>query len=107
MSPHPYACFFFFIDPAPTETSPLSLHDALPICPERPPPSPPGARPLRPADAAGLLAGRSEEHTSELQSRGLTSYAGFCFKKNRRAAERGGAGQWSAAGGARFARPRR
>src|SRR3989338_6675651 len=28
--------FFFFNDPAPTEIYPLSLHDALPICPRRP-----------------------------------------------------------------------
>src|ERR1044072_4742704 len=28
--------FFFFIDPAPTEISPLPLHDALPICGEDP-----------------------------------------------------------------------
>src|ERR1043165_1057289 len=27
---------------------------------------------------------RSEEHTSELQSRGLISYAGFCLKKKQR-----------------------
>src|SRR2546422_10093153 len=28
-----YALFFFFKDPAPTEISPLPLHDALPIWP--------------------------------------------------------------------------
>src|ERR1043165_10014320 len=28
-----------------------------------------------------ILASRSEEHTSELQSRGLISYAVFCLKK--------------------------
>src|SRR5256886_17467002 len=28
----PLSSFFFFNDPAPTEFSPLSLHDALPIC---------------------------------------------------------------------------
>src|ERR1043165_10144725 len=27
---------------------------------------------------------RSEEHTSELQSRGLISYAGFCLKKRKK-----------------------
>ncbi len=26
---------------------------------------------------------RSEEHTSEIQSRGLSSYAGFCLKKKK------------------------
>src|SRR3989442_7377569 len=68
-------CLFFFNDTATTEIYTLSLHDALPICT------------LRDASAlagyvdggwnlwAGLLAAllymlwRSEEHTSELQSR--------------------------------------
>src|SRR5258705_7689518 len=93
--------FFFFNDTAPTEISPLSLHDALPICTDR------GRSGNRQIDAAaagageaggvrggpvcerrgvggpggvacptagnrsGPLAppqGRSEEHTSELQS---------------------------------------
>src|SRR5258707_3919378 len=62
--------FFFFNDTATTEIYTLSLHDALPICPlfyevdhsHR----------VRPGDL--VLAGeetklRSEEHTSELQSR--------------------------------------
>src|SRR5690349_22687407 len=72
--------FFFFNDTATTEIYTLSLHDALPISQ--------GARPLpRPPDAhLGLavprgrrlrrhpllrarLRARSEEHTSELQSR--------------------------------------
>src|ERR1043165_1273529 len=73
--------FFFFNDPAPTEISPLSLPDALPIClrglraldPARPRV---GAAHLEPLDAGEEL--RSEEHTSELQSRGLISYAVFC-----------------------------
>src|SRR5438132_12265147 len=58
--------FFFFIDPATTEIYTLSLHDALPIY-------------LYEATASSFLrcagnpavsgrAGRSEEHTSELQS---------------------------------------
>src|SRR5687768_18253217 len=77
---------FFFIDPAPTEIYTLSLHDALPICACR------GdrratdqlaarhriarldARHRRDDRAARChrcekAAGRSEEHTSELQSR--------------------------------------
>src|SRR2546429_3591740 len=71
--------FFFFNDTATTEIYTLSLHDALPISadvaveivetPERPAewPTPPAAR----ADAVVLYfhGGRSEEHTSELQSR--------------------------------------
>src|ERR1043165_824654 len=36
-------------------------------------------RPVR--VAVGQIADRSEEHTSELQSRGLISYAVFCLKK--------------------------
>src|SRR6266436_10281673 len=55
--------FFFFNDTATTEIYTLSLHDALPICPccHRPGLS------LCPERRAGK--GRSEEHTSELQSR--------------------------------------
>src|SRR3712207_8664221 len=76
------ALFFFFNDTATTEIYTLSLHDALPIC------DPPKARPagVRPGlavrrdadqdhtwiDGLHLLVAevpRSEEHTSELQSR--------------------------------------
>src|SRR5439155_27388544 len=75
-----YLFLFFFHDPATTEIYTLSLHDALPISrrrlrrlrPERPGPhdrvrvlGPPHARRARLGAAA-----RSEEHTSELQSRG-------------------------------------
>src|SRR6266849_6534947 len=56
--------FFFFNDTATTEIYTLSLHDALPIWPERPMGIggcwPTGRKPL---------PVRSEEHTSELQSR--------------------------------------
>src|SRR5213596_4328436 len=75
-------CFFFFKDTATTEiyTRPytLSLHDALPI-----------SSPRWPVqwclDAVGRIrqAKRSEEHTSELQSHGLISYAVFCLKKKK------------------------
>src|SRR6266705_6894959 len=54
--------FFFFNDTATTEIYTLSLHDALPIprgAPERRPPS---------RRHRGGHPGRSEEHTSELQS---------------------------------------
>src|SRR3712207_8710622 len=77
---------FFFNDTATTEIYTLSLHDALPICPARrvPPPcalrvrgagcaaaAPPhrsgqGGRAPAPSLPSGA---RSEEHTSELQSR--------------------------------------
>src|SRR6266511_6279626 len=56
--------FFFFNDTATTEIYTLSLHDALPICWKMVPPlvlSHPGAK-FSPTS-------RSEEHTSELQSR--------------------------------------
>src|SRR3712207_9090598 len=77
-------CFFFFNDTATTEIYTLSLHDALPICGLRlapahgllPLPGPhgrgqdgDGARPGRGALRQQGRAGRSEEHTSELQSR--------------------------------------
>src|SRR6478752_10304103 len=57
-----FSFFFFFNDTATTEIYTLSLHDALPICR-----SLPCSRPWCPP-AAGP-DDRSEEHTSELQSR--------------------------------------
>src|SRR5437870_11424220 len=81
--------FFFFHDPATTEIYTLSLHDALPICgarfehrPARQ--TPRGNDRAQPqgggSEARGkrrdwrvvprLAGNRSEEHTSELQSRG-------------------------------------
>src|SRR6266496_6739966 len=67
--------FFFFNDTATTEIYTLSLHDALPILAgEAPRGRPRGRRteppaPRTPAPAHGLCRRRSEEHTSELQSR--------------------------------------
>src|SRR2546422_2269486 len=66
--------FFFFNDTATTEIYTLSLHDALPICAnQRRRLSRPAAKSLRDVRAragrATTSAGRSEEHTSELQSR--------------------------------------
>src|SRR6188474_3966316 len=79
--------FFFFNDTATTEiyTSlhTLSLHDALPIS-RRPRrvhrrrERAHGAEAHHPRGAA-----RSEEHTSELQSRNDISYAVFCLKKKK------------------------
>src|SRR5215217_9616797 len=66
--------FFFFNDTATTEIYTLSLHDALPI-PEPPPISvtcPSGVTmitPQPPGPGFRFEAPRSEEHTSELQSR--------------------------------------
>src|SRR3712207_8398714 len=71
--------FFFFNDTATTEIYTLSLHDALPISAAEPGPHP--ARPLAPRRERRDLQdrarrprrsparARSEEHTSELQSR--------------------------------------
>src|SRR2546422_9788850 len=72
LSLSPIFFFFFFNDTATTEIYTLSLHDALPISLHRPPTD---ARPLWHGHAAGYpwpvtgCATRSEEHTSELQSR--------------------------------------
>src|SRR3712207_8568866 len=83
-------CFFFFNDTATTEISTLSLHDALPICDNQRAqvciprgPGRDGAGALRPRGRSIRPGGgrrryrparrrrvaRSEEHTSELQSR--------------------------------------
>src|SRR5258708_24520955 len=65
---HRLVSLFFFNDTATTEIYTLSLHDALPIC---------GTEPVRRVGhirgqvgvpAGQVLAPRSEEHTSELQS---------------------------------------
>src|ERR1041384_8861223 len=55
--------FFFFNDTATEEIYTLSLHDALPICARAHARSPHAQGRRRPGGA-----GRSEEHTSELQS---------------------------------------
>src|SRR5699024_12522746 len=62
LSPPPFlSLFFFFNDTATTEIYTLSLHDALPIWADCSPPVDWTTGPWCP--------GRSEEHTSELQSR--------------------------------------
>src|SRR5258708_29459607 len=61
--------FFFFNDTATTEIYTLSLHDALPISKSRKPSPPPEAVAMpTPACRSATASGRSEEHTSELQS---------------------------------------
>src|SRR5207253_11183799 len=62
--------FFFFNDPATTQIYTLSLHDALPISPAfQSGTCAPGCQ--RQSDRSGRARlRRSEEHTSELQSRG-------------------------------------
>src|SRR3989442_13313254 len=65
--------FVFFNDTATTEIYTLSLHDALPISQHDPVQGPLRQIPLRERPRcpgqAGRLRVRSEEHTSELQSR--------------------------------------
>src|SRR5258707_15139391 len=65
--PSVHLFFFFFNDTATTEIYTLSLHDALPIshAPWAKPPIILGSAKI----ARSLHAKRSEEHTSELQSR--------------------------------------
>src|SRR5213075_3607559 len=74
--------FFFFNDTATTEIyttrHTLSLHDALPISRRRP------ARDRRAVPWRRPAVARSEEHTSELQSRLVISYAVFCLKKKKK-----------------------
>src|ERR1044071_3406918 len=74
-------CLIFFNDTATTEIYTLSLHDALPI-------SFAGISAGNSSTCAVTTAGavycwRSEEHTSELQSRGGISYAVFCLQKKK------------------------
>src|SRR5207302_8881504 len=60
---------FFFNDPATTEIYTLSLHDALPISRVRLHRCRGSARLSGSATSARMESSRSEEHTSELQSR--------------------------------------
>src|SRR5688572_31158637 len=90
--------FFFFNATATTEIYTLSLHDALPICSHDPPrgaghrrhrqaarpggaPHRPRPRPRRPRP--GRRWGRSEEHTSELQSQSNLVCRLLLEKKNK------------------------
>src|SRR3989442_7530512 len=61
--------FFFFNDTATTEIYTLSLHDALPICDRRHERLGSAADEQLPVAQEPHLERRSEEHTSELQSR--------------------------------------
>src|SRR3990167_8285644 len=75
-----YSHFFFFNDTAPTEIYPLPLHDALPIWRDRE--SPPSTRSSSPTERTRRCTGRtgrSEEHTSELQSQSNLVFPLFFF----------------------------
>src|SRR2546429_6699360 len=64
-----FICFFFFNDTATTEIYTLSLHDALPISRSTSSRSSVSGRARSWGVCAHAKAPRSEEHTSELQSR--------------------------------------
>src|SRR2546430_13515764 len=91
--------FFFFNDPATTEISPLSLHDALPICIEPGPPPEPGIaatsggwwRWPRPpgnfppnASTPGRRGHLDRKSTRLNSSHSQISYAVFCLKKKKK-----------------------
>src|SRR5690625_8045648 len=77
--------FFFFNAPAPTEIYTLSLHDALPICMRADPADTVAQAPTSttPREEYVSRACRSEEHTSELQSRGHLVCRLLLEKKNK------------------------
>src|SRR5437870_10924784 len=95
----PLSTVFFFTAPSPSSTYPLSLHDALPICPSRRgggtgvPGRRRGRRPRRiprdapacrdqPAHPANLHRGIRDRKSTRLNSSHVaTSYAVFCLKK--------------------------
>src|SRR6266436_6274058 len=74
-----FIIFFFFNDTATTEIYTLSLHDALPISPPRKTSMPTSTR-----SPSCSSAKRSEEHTSELQSRLQLVCRLLLEKKNKR-----------------------
>src|SRR5216117_4607947 len=83
-----YSIFFFLNATATTEIytgkDTLSLHDALPISRAFVPCQPTPASVPSAIRTPRRIASRSEEHTSELQSPFLTSYAVFCLKQKKR-----------------------
>src|SRR5690625_5643892 len=75
----PFILFILMMDTLSSDVNTLSLHDALPISAapsSRPPPT------RRPARVRSATAIRSEEHTSELQSRGHLVCRLLLEKKN-------------------------
>src|SRR5213596_3999418 len=72
--------FFLMIRRPPGSTQDRTLFPYTTLFRPRPAGHPAGAR----GRAGGRGGPRSEEHTSELQSHGLISYAVFCLKKKKR-----------------------
>src|SRR2546422_4481815 len=95
MSSISFLCFFFFNDTATTEIYTLSLHDALPISSSRSL-SAATTRETRPSAQASFRASsrRSEEHTSELQSR-LHLVCRLLLEKKKHTSEHAGFGMSS------------
>src|SRR5215510_16500364 len=77
-----FSFFFFFNDTATTEIYTLSLHDALPISTTRA--GTPNRWVTTTAAASWRSGARSEEHTSELQSRGHLVCRLLLEKKKRK-----------------------
>src|SRR5881396_3198920 len=76
--------FFFLMTrqpPKSTRYETLFPYTTLFRSTSRPAATPSRRRPRRPARPAARTSGRSEEHTSELQSLRTISYAVFCLKK--------------------------
>src|SRR3712207_9593762 len=89
-----FVCIFFFNDTATTEIYTLSLHDALPICLTLHPRAEDSSREFRyiaasPEPKTARISpspprSRSEEHTSELQSRQYLVCRLLLEKKNKK-----------------------
>src|SRR5256885_16817174 len=76
--------FFFFNDTATTEIYTLSLHDALPICPETSPGAAHSSRPPNSPDTARRHNARDRKSTRLNSSHLVISYAVFCLKKKKK-----------------------
>src|SRR2546422_4102494 len=76
---------FFFNDTATTEIYTLSLHDALPISPNRDRQRSRGAQHDRGDRAVHVIRPRRDRKSTRLNSsHGYISYAVFCLKKKKR-----------------------
>src|SRR2546422_7850072 len=78
---------FFFNDTATTEIYTLSLHDALPISPDRADPVHVALDVVAAEGVAGAqrgLEGQDRKSTRLNSSHGYISYAVFCLKKKKR-----------------------